>query len=172
MLKLMGAALILLSSSAVGFQAARSYAERPRQIRQMLGAFAMLETEITYGARRLDEICNHLAQREKDPVRSLFARCAEYLSTLDGVSTYDCWKRAVEEIWPTTLMKAPEKEVLIDFGKTLGVSDRADQMQHIQRAKTNLGTEESRALEEQTRYEKMCRSLGVLAGVLIVILIY
>ncbi|SFS93349.1 stage III sporulation protein SpoIIIAB [Marininema halotolerans] len=172
MMKLIGATLILLSSSAVGFHIAHRYAERPRQIRQLLGTFSVLETEITYGARRLDEICEQLARREKEPVRSLFAQCAKNLSTLDGVSTYECWQRAVESMWPSTSMKTPEKEVLIDFGKTLGVSDRADQMQHIQRAKVNLATEEGRALEAQARYEKMCRSLGILAGLLIVILIY
>ncbi|MFC4078232.1 stage III sporulation protein SpoIIIAB [Salinithrix halophila] len=172
MLKLIGASLILLSSSAVGFRVARAYAERPRQIRQLLVSLSLLETEISYGSRRLDAVCEHLSRREREPARSLFGRCAEYLHTLDGVSTFECWKQSVEETWPYTSMKEPEKEVLIDFGKTLGVSDRADQLQHLHRTQSNLSAEESRAREEQARYEKMCRSLGVLAGALIVILIY
>ncbi|PTX53916.1 stage III sporulation protein AB [Melghirimyces profundicolus] len=172
MIKLLGACFILLSTSAIGFRIARAYADRPRQIRRMRGALSLLQTEITYGSRRLDRICEQIAKREKDPVRSLYTRTAHYLKTLDGVSTFECWKRAVEETWPSTALKNPEKEVLIDFGKTLGISDREDQLSHLVRARTNLEVEESQAREEQMRYEKMCKSLGVLAGALIVILIY
>lgn len=172
MIKLLGACLILLSTSAFGFRKAWAFAERPRQIRQMRGALSQLRTEISFGSRRLDRICEQIGQREQEPVRSLYAHCAENLKTLDGVSTFECWKRAVEKTWPLTALKGPEREVMIDFGKTLGVSDREDQLAHLARTQTNLEVEESRAREEQERYEKMCKSLGVLGGALIVILIY
>lgn len=172
MIKLLGACLILLSTSAFGFRKSRAFAERPRQIRQMRGALSLLRTEISFGSRRLDRICEQIGRREQEPVRFLYARCAEYLKALDGVSTFECWKRAVEETWPMTALKQPEREVMIDFGKTLGISDREDQLAHLARTQTNLEVEESRAREEQERYEKMCKSLGVLGGALIVILIY
>ena len=62
--------------------------------------------------------------------------------------------------------------MIIDFGKTLGIFDREDQLAHLARTQTHLEVEEGRAREEQERYEKMCKSLGILGGALIVILIY
>ena len=120
MLKMVGACMILLSTTAFGFRKARAYAERPRQIRQMRGALSLIRTEISFGSRRLDQICEQIGHREKEPVRSLYTRCAQYLREMDGVSTFECWKRAVEETWPATELKQPEKEVIIDFGKTWG----------------------------------------------------
>lgn len=78
----------------------------------------------------------------------------------------------MEETWPLMSLKEPEREILIDFGKTLGVSNREDQLTHLARVRTNLEVEENQARDEQLRYEKMCRSLGILGGALIVILIY
>jgi stage III sporulation protein AB len=67
-------------------------------------------------------------------------------------------------------MGVPEREVMIDFGKTLGLSDRQDQLQHLRMAVANLKVEEDHARDEQVRYEKMCKTLGFLAGALLVIL--
>src|SRR5699024_2103188 len=124
-------------TSAIGFHIAKNFADRPRQIRQIRGALSLLQTDIVYGSRRLDRICEQIAAREKDPVQFLFARCAEYLQHLDGVSTFECWKRSVDETWPRTAMREPEREVLTDFGKTLGISDREDQLAHLARVQTS-----------------------------------
>jgi stage III sporulation protein AB len=171
-IKLMGAVCILFASTAAGFLRAKRYADRPRQIRQLRSSLSLLQTEITYGSRRLDHVCKQIAQREPGPIGRLFERAGTYMGKLDGASTFECWREAVLEIWPDTVLKEPEKQVLIDFGKTLGISDRDDQLQNLRRVQVALETEESQAREEQERYEKMCRSLGVLAGALIVILIY
>jgi stage III sporulation protein AB len=172
MLKLLGAILILGSTTGAGFRTARHFADRPRQIRQVRHSLSLLETEITYGARRLDDVCEQIASREKGPVRELFHRCSEHLRHRDGISTFSCWKQAVEEVWPQTSMKSSEREILLDFGKTLGVSDREDQLQHLARVQANLQVEEAQARDEQSRYEKMCKSLGILGGALIVLLMY
>lgn len=172
MIKLAGAVFILFATTAAGFLVAKRYADRPRHIRQLRAALSLLQTEITYGSRRLDRICAHIAQREAGTIGSLFRRAKEYMERLDGASTFVCWRRAVEETWPHTALKEAERQILIDFGKTLGISDREDQLQNLRRAQTALEQEEAQARDEQERYEKMYRSLGVLAGALIVILIY
>ncbi|WP_246258847.1 stage III sporulation protein SpoIIIAB [Kroppenstedtia pulmonis] len=171
-MKLLGAVLILLSTTTTGFRFAKGYADRPRQIRQLRTALSLLETEVTYGLRRLDQVCEQISIREESPIRDLFGRCSEHLRQMDGVSTYECWKKAVDETWMQTAMKRAEKEIIVDFGKTLGVSDREDQLANLNRAQHNLQVEENRARDDQVRYEKMCKSLGILAGALIIILIY
>lgn len=170
MLKLIGAVLILFSTTLTGFRVARRYAERPRQIRQLRQALSLLETDIAYGSRTLVDAFALIARREREPIASLFSICVRYLETLDGASTYQCWKKAVEETWPHTAMKTPEREVMVDFGKNLGLSDRQDQLQHVKMVIANLEVEESHARDEQVRYEKMCKTLGFLSGALLVIL--
>lgn len=172
MTKLLGACLIVIASTLVGFQLAGNVAQRPRQIRQLRSALAYLETEIGYGTRPLVQACRQIASRELGPVSGLFAACARNLSQMDGASTYECFQRAVEQEWKTTALTKAEKMIMLDLGQTLGISDREDQLHHLALAKSNLEVEEEKAREEQARYEKMYKTMGVLSGALIVILMY
>ena len=81
-----------------------------------------------------------------------------------------CWTGAVEAVWPDTAMRAGEKEALLRLGASLGCSDRPDQLKHVRLAMVHLEAEEAAAREEQRKYERMCRSLGVLGAALVVIL--
>ena len=47
------------------------------------GALSLIRTEISFGSRRLDQICEQIGHREKEPVRSLYTRCAQYLREMD-----------------------------------------------------------------------------------------
>ncbi|SFJ31422.1 stage III sporulation protein AB [Thermoflavimicrobium dichotomicum] len=164
--------MVLLAASWAGFFLARNYRERPQQIRQLRSALSLLETEIGYGTRPLIEACEAIAERMDGAISAIFARCAENLKQMDGASTYECFQQAIEQQWPHTTMKKPEKLVLLHFCQTLGRSDREDQLQHVRVAKSNLEVEEMKAREEQGQYEKMCKTVGILCGVLIIILMY
>lgn len=172
MLKLIGACIILIGTTWAGFQHARSFAERPKQIRQIRSALQLLETEIGYGTRHLMDACQSIAGRMEGTVQAIFYQAYENLLHLDGASTYECFYQAVESNWGKTCMKQPEKQVILDFCKTLGISDRQDQLQNLTVAKSNLEIEEQKAREEQAQYEKMYKTLGVLAGALLIILMY
>lgn len=172
MIKIIGACFIILASSWIGFEIARSYRERPQQIRQLRSALSLLETEIGYGVRPLAAACKQIALRTQGFVSTLFARCEENLNRMDGASTYQCFKQAIDHEWKNTAMKEPEKRILLDLSATLGISDRENQLHHLAMAKTNLEIEEKKARDEQMQYEKMFKTIGVLAGTLIVLLIY
>ncbi|MBN6186025.1 stage III sporulation protein AB [Aneurinibacillus sp. BA2021] len=172
MFKLLGASLIILAGTLIGMQLGGYLAHRPLQIRQLRTGLALLETEITYGARPLPEALSSIARRLAGPGASLFARAAELFVEETEWTADECWRRAVQQVWPGTALKGPEKDIVLQLGRVLGQSDREDQRKHIRLACTNLEHEESSARENQQRYEKMCRSLGVLSGILLVILLY
>jgi stage III sporulation protein AB len=67
-------------------------------------------------------------------------------------------------------MKKPELDAMLRLGATLGGSGRDDQVKHIKLAMLQLQAEESSARDDQQRYEKMSRSLGVLGAALLVII--
>lgn len=172
MLKLLGAVLIILSSTMGGYFVAKSYKERPSQLRFMQQAFQMLETEIVYGSVPLDMAMRHISKRINGNIKYFFESMADNLTNLDGASTFECWQSAINQHFHLTSLKSQDKEILIQFGHTLGGSDREDQMKHIKLAIQNLATEEANAREEQKKYERLSKNLGLLLGFLIVILIY
>jgi stage III sporulation protein AB len=170
MLDLIGALLVLFAGTALGFHISAQYADRPKQLRLLLHALQRLETEIAYGLTPLPEALGRIAAHLTEPLAGLFRTAAEQMGGMQ--STDEAWKAAVEQCWKHTAMKTPEKDVLIQLGQSLGGSDSGDQIKHLQLAMRMLRMEEENAAEDQRKYAKMWKSLGVLCGALVVILVY
>lgn len=172
MLKLIGAVLVLVSGTLFGFYQAAQFANRPKQVRQLILAMQRLETEIMYGFTPLPDALNKIGQQLAAPLQAIFIETSRKLTESHGYTAQQSWQQSVAEQWKHTALKQNEKNILHQFGFTLGTSDRNDQIKHIKLAVNQLQHEEAAARDDQARYEKMCKSLGLLAGALIVILIY
>ena len=151
---------------------ARRYVRRTEELRQLRGALSFLETEITYGATPLHQACRHIGERETGPVGRFFNLVSEHLCKADGTSAFDCWKQELFEMKNELAIRERDRLILHRLGQKLGLSDKSDQVHHLRLAQANLETEEIHANKEQEKYEKMYRTLGVLAGALLVILMY
>jgi len=172
MIKLIGALCIVFAGTMLGFYRALQLSERPRQIRQSILCLQRLETEIVYGITPLPEALKIIAGTAAGPLRTLFGLASRELEENGGGSVQEAWEQALKAAWSHTSMKQAEKDVFLQLGMTLGISDRDDQTKHLRLAVRQLQAEEAAAADDQKRYGGMWRSLGLLAGVLIVILMY
>lgn len=170
MIKLLGAVLILFAGTMIGFQQAARFVERPRQLRQLSHSLQRLETEIGFGHTPLPEALERTADAASEPIASLLREAAAGIWKTEELSFRESWEQAVELHWGATSMRNNEKQVLLRLGSTLGISDKEDQKKHLRLALNQLKAEEDAAREDQSRYEKMWKSLGILIAVLIVIL--
>jgi stage III sporulation protein AB len=170
MIKLIGATLIVAATTWIGLQFANKVSERPRQLRLVKTALQSLEAEIMYGHTPLSEAAERLTKQMPKPVCWLFQNFHMYLQ--EGNKTVqEAWTKSLTEIWQLTALKQTEYEILQQFGETLGRHDRDSQQNHIRLCIAHLEREEGEAKDAQLRYEKMMKSLGVLTGLLIVILL-
>lgn len=170
MIKLLGAMLILFAGTLIGFQQAAKFAERPRQLRQLAHALQRLETEIGYGHTPLPEALLRTSEVTPEPLSSLLRSAADSVLRTENLTFRESWEQAVSAHWGGTSLGSNEQAVLIRLGSSLGISDKEDQMKHLRLALNQLKAEEDAARDDQARYEKMWKSLGVLIAVLIVIL--
>jgi stage III sporulation protein AB len=172
MLKLFGACLILLSTTMMGLKWAQRFVNRPREIRLFRTALQRLESEISYGATPLPSALTSIARQTPSPVGDCLGEVARQLNNPHQLSLMECWRQGLLAHWSKTSLLSAEKEIILQFGHTLGSSDREDQVKHIQLVLAHLAAEEENAILEQQKNEKLCRSLGLLAGALAVILMY
>lgn len=172
LLKLIGSVCLLFAGTMFGFYQAMQYARRPKQIRQLIGVLQRLETEVSYGLTPLPEALLTVSKQSVQPLSSMLERAGRGLEARDGRSMREVWTDVIGQTWNQTSMKKIEKEIMLELGFTLGRSDSSDQVKHLRLAASQLQVEEAAALEDQRRYEKMWRSLGVLVGALAVILMY
>jgi stage III sporulation protein AB len=172
MVKIIGALMILITGTLFGFYQASQYVNRPKQIRQLIQAIQRLETEINYGFTPLPEALERISKSIPEPVSSIYRHASEEIRINNGKTTMDAWESVVKDSWKNTSMKVEEMDIMLQLGTTLGISDRRDQIKHIHLAANQLLGEEASAKEDQNRYEKMWKSLGLLGGALVVILMY
>lgn len=170
MIKWMGALLIIVATTWAGFEAAKHLSERTRQIRQLKSALQSLEAEIMYGHTSLIIAAQHISNQVPKPLSWFFEQFSKKL--IKGhTSVRGAWEESLKEVWRFTAFKQGEFEVLRQFGETLGQHDRISQQKHIKLALSHLEREEADAVDRQNRYERMVKSLGILAGLLLVILL-
>ncbi|WP_342803847.1 stage III sporulation protein SpoIIIAB [Listeria monocytogenes] len=164
----LGAVFILVSLTAVGFEWSRRLSDRSRQIRQFTTALQMLEAEVMYGHTPLPVVSRKLENTLKEPLSLIFSTFAHLLEN-ESIDGNDAWERSIDEHWSENALRHKEKEVLLQFGQTLGQHGREEQQKYIQLTLAHLRTEEFEAIEEQRKYEKMAKSLGFLGGLLAII---
>jgi stage III sporulation protein AB len=172
MLKLLGAMMVLLSATLFGFYQAQQFSRRPKQIGDLVRSLQRLETEMAYARAPLPQALLQIARTCPAPVNLLFRYAAEQLQMAAGRTVQHIWDEAIAMHWKHTTLKAGEQDIVRQLGTTLGLSDSNDQIKHIRLAIHQLQGELDTAVEERKKYEGMWRSLGLLMGALIVILMY
>ncbi|CUA79848.1 stage III sporulation protein SpoIIIAB [Anoxybacillus suryakundensis] len=169
-MKWIGAICIILATTWSGFEASRLLRERTRQLRQLKMALQSLEAEIMYGHTPLMDAASRLSQQLSKPLSWLFESFAQKLQK-GTMNACQAWEESLHEVWKMTAFKEGELEIMKQFGETLGQYDHEIQQNYIRLTMVHLEREEGDAIEKQQRYEKMMKSLGVLTGILIVLLL-
>ncbi|XJZ26184.1 stage III sporulation protein SpoIIIAB [Bacillota bacterium Lsc_1132] len=171
MIKLLGAVFILVATTWTGFEAARHFSDRTRQLRQLKSALQSLEAEIMYGQTPLHEAARRLAEQLPKPLSRLFETFSQTLTDTE-TTVKDAWEASLKDVWKSTALKQGEFEIMKQFGETLGRHDRFSQQKQIILTLTHLEREEANAREKQEKYEKMVKSLGLLSGLLLIIILF
>lgn len=170
MMSWFGAIAILSATTIFGFEWAKRVRERPKRLRELKVTLQALEAEIMYGSTPLSEAFQHIGKPLKEPLASFFLTISDMLNSGEH-TVQEAWENQLELLAEESLFKSGEIEVLRQFGSTLGRHDKEHQQKQIQLTLAHLNREEKEARDIQERYEKMCKSLGVLMGLLIVILL-
>ena len=170
MFKIIGAAIIILATTWAGFEAARKLSLRPRQLRELKVGMQSLEAEIMFGQTPLIEASEKLSRQLSGPLADFFGNFAVLLKT-GSATAKEAWDESLRNVWPSLALKQGEFEILSQFGETIGKSDRHHQQKQIMLTMAHLEREENDALDRQGKYEKMMKSLGFLAGLLVIILL-
>ncbi|WP_462412160.1 stage III sporulation protein SpoIIIAB [Neobacillus sp. Marseille-QA0830] len=171
MVKVIGAIFIIVATTLTGFEAARHFSERPKQLRALRSALQSLEAEIMYGHTPLHEAARRLSEQLAKPLSTFFDSFSQKLMDTE-TTVKEAWQTSLKEVWNTTALRNAEFEIMKQFGETLGRHDRFSQQKQIMLTLSHLEREEADAVQAQAKYEKMVKSLGFLSGLLLIILLF
>lgn len=168
--KVVGSALILGCTSYAGWQVAGRYARRPRELRGLQTALAVLQTEIEYGSTPLPEALHAASLSAEPSIAGIFTETARRMNEGGGITAGEAMRDAIKAESGATALQESDLEVLRSLASILGSSGRLDQVRHLRLALERLSGEEARALEERSRYERVAKYAGVLSGAALVLI--
>ncbi|HWR55569.1 MAG TPA: stage III sporulation protein SpoIIIAB [Negativicutes bacterium] len=171
-IKMLGATLVIAATSWAGFEAAQRFQQRPRQLRELQSCLQMLETEINYGLTPLPTALEKLAEGREGPIGDFCCAVKNELFAHQGMTMRAAWNISLDLLGKHCALTECDQNILRNFGATLGMSDRHDQIKHLKLAMSQLAAAETSAWEEKLKNERMFRALGILGGLAVVILFY
>jgi stage III sporulation protein AB len=172
MLKLVGAAIIGLSGTALGIYYANMQKYRVKELTECKKALLILSSEIEYMQTALPEAAHHIALKTSGVISDVFAMFADLSDKNNHESAYQMWGQAWQTHRDSGHLTREDVELLQDFGKTLGYLDKKMQLNAIQLTADQLDTKinELQALNEKNK--GLYRNLGMLGGLLLAVVLW
>ncbi|MDI3256602.1 MAG: stage III sporulation protein AB [Kyrpidia sp.] len=171
LLQWVGSACVLTASTGLGFYKAERLRKRVETLRSIHAGLQLLDTEIAFSATPLPRAMARVSRTCTPPGAALFEEVARALEARPDAGAGAHWEAAVLRRCQDLALQSVDAEVLVQFGRTLGLSDREDQRKHIRLASERLAVQERQAAREAAERVRMWRSLGILGGAAVVVLL-
>lgn len=174
MLEIFGAFLVIFSCVALGTKIAWKYRKRPHQIQQLEVQLSSLSSMIDFTATPLPTTFADLSKHFPKETGRIFLELYTIMSDSDNITITleEAYQKVKEKLESELALDEQDWEILESLFFNLGKSHREDQIKIIELAKYQLKTAKEKAEEERRKNEKMWRYLGVLAGLLLVVLLW
>lgn len=164
--------LFISTTTFVGFYYSQLLHDRPKHIRYLKNTLQLLEAEMMYSKKPLQEVFRILSIQSPTPLQSLFKNLEQRMDHNDNNEDfYIIWAEEISKMKKKTALSTSVQDILMQFGKTLGQHDLIQQQKQIVLTQTHLQRELENAEEQAKTYGNMARSLGILSGVFIVLLL-
>ena len=170
LLKVLGSIMVIGGFSSIGYALSSSYSNRPCQLKVLQSLIQMLENEIRYMSSIVDAF-KKIGRSCDNPVSSFFLSALKYLENDKDMGLAEAWKKSIDNNIRATALNKEDAEILISFGKMLGNSDIEGQIKNITFTLHQLNLQQQKAEESKKKYDNMYKTLGILGGTGIVILL-
>lgn len=165
--RIIGAIMVIISSSAVGFSIAAAHRNEAKTLMQLIRALEFMSCELEYRLPPLPELCRLTATQVTGPMRELFISLEGELQMQESADVYSCMTAVLQR-----MDKLPQtaKTNLMLLGKNLGRFDLSGQLSGIASVIQLCRRDLDGMLSNQEVRLRSYRTLGICAGVALVIL--
>ncbi|MBR6033937.1 MAG: stage III sporulation protein AB [Clostridia bacterium] len=160
-------ALILACTTGIGFLVSQKYTKRESELKDFKSAFNLIKTKIRYTYEPLQEIFDDIAKNYNSSIAYVFKQASNNMQTQNAT---DGWNKAVNEA--VISITKEDKRVVCSFGKLLGQTDSQGQINEIDLSLSLLDEQIEKAKIDKQKNVKLYKSLGVITGIAIVIVLF
>lgn len=164
--KLFLLAMIIGASSAIGILFSKKYANREKEIKEMKNALNMFETKIKFTYEPIPTVFMEIGSKIRGSVGDIFCRAA---NRMKEENAGDAWILALDDVKHN--FTEEDIGVIKNLSRLLGQTDLEGQVNEIEVVNQFLSTQLELAAEERKKNEKMYRTLGIVTGLTIAIIL-
>lgn len=169
-IKLLASICIIVSGFMFGVNMSAQQKIRMNELNCIKKAFLILKSQINYSLELLPIALMNIAKRSDKPVNVIFKSISERLVQKDKKPIAEIWAEEFKANSKNTHLSKEDIETVSDFGKALSSLDRKLQINNIDIVIEYIDkTVEFIANKNETE-SKMYRSLGVLGGILLAVM--
>ena len=161
---------IVAGSTSIGFIISKGYYERLDELNAFNTLINILQNTIKFTKLPLKDIFEQIGNITiKTRVKNIFINCSQKIK---DTTLENAWKQAIDEEMDYLNMKNEDFDVIETLGNTLGKTDIDGQMNELNQFKERLNIQIKQAEEEKRKNSKMFKSLGTIAGLVLVIILF
>ena len=172
MVKWIGYLLILAACFGISEQAVKRLKDRRETLKKLKVWLSHFRGKVLYENATLEEALRESAPKAGVECASFFLSVAEELEERNGMRLSEIWEKQSECLRKGTALSAEELGEINRFGAGLGELDVKVQERAILRYDEELTAALIGVTDELEKKERLYRSLGVLAGCFIIIVLW
>ena len=171
MVKLVGAVLVLVSAYAMGSVLALRVKEQEKWLKEIKTTMFLLLGELEYRQMPLPEALEMIGKRHGGNLQTFFQVLSEELRKKEGFSLQEIWQQLAILALKDSPLSKQQKEEFAELGLYFTETDRETRKNSMEFYLNRL--EEDIVSIRETGGEKayLCRTLGMLGGIFLLILV-
>ena len=152
----------------IGNSKASQYIARVRELISIKSALNILENKIKFTQTPLEEIFNTIVENCSEiNIKKIFQKISEELKR--NANIHKSWEKAINK--EETNLTKEDIKILVDMGKILGVTDVDGQVSNIKITSSFIDRQIENAEQEKAKNVKLFRTLGIVCGLTITIIL-
>lgn len=165
-LKYMMLLLAFGTTTIIGFLLSKRYSNRLNELKEMKNALSIFETKIKFTYEPIPSVFTEIAKKVHPTIAKIFTLAVE---NMEYTSAGNAWIESLT-VSPNN-MKEDDIKVLKGLSRLLGKTDIEGQVSEITLVKQFLDTQIEQANQEKEKNAKMYKTLGMVVGLAIVIVL-
>ena len=171
MVKLIGAILVLISAYAIGSLLALQVKEQEKCLKDIKTALFLLMGELEYRQVPLPDAMEIVGKRHAGRLASFFQSLSGELAKKEGFSLQELWKKEAMTALKECPLNKEQKEEFADLGLYFMESDKETRRNSLEFYLKRLEEDIVNLRETGADKAYLCRTLGMLGGIFLLILV-
>ena len=170
-LKIIGCICIIIACAGYGFSKGKEYKIHVDELGELRRIAMMFATETSYSKLPIAELAVRISKKVIEPYKSWLISLSDTLQKEKKYTLMHIWQKEAERLLTKLSLSEEEAEELKCLGAQIGNYNIQMQETSFRWYASSLEERRERLLKEVSEKQRLCNSLGVLAGIFLVILL-